>query len=60
MVEPTGWEGAIVDKHERGTCACVSRRVDGIVIKSLPESECDWEGHARAVDEAGFCPVCQH
>lgn len=20
---------------------------------------CDWEGHANAIDEAGFCPVCQ-
>jgi len=20
---------------------------------------CEWEGHATAIDEAGFCPVCQ-
>lgn len=27
----------------------------------LPPSDpaCDWEGHADAVDEHGWCPVCQ-
>ncbi|MEU0156442.1 ParB/RepB/Spo0J family partition protein [Micromonospora fulviviridis] len=24
------------------------------------DPNCEWEGHANAVDEAGFCPVCQH
>lgn len=24
-----------------------------------PKFLCDWEGHADAIEEAGFCPVCQ-
>lgn len=24
------------------------------------DPNCTWEGHENAVDEAGFCPVCQH
>lgn len=24
-----------------------------------PASPCDWVGHQSAIDEAGFCPVCQ-
>lgn len=47
---------ASADQHEDGTCGCPS--YDG--IKSMPDNECGWEGHLRAVDEAGFCPVCQH
>lgn len=48
---PSGW---VAQWHRN--CDCVE--VDG--VKSLPASECDWPGHESAVDEAGFCPVCQH
>ena len=23
------------------------------------KTTCDWAGHSAAMDEAGFCPVCQ-
>lgn len=30
-----------------------------VVPDSLPADQCDWPGHQSAMDEEGFCPVCQ-
>lgn len=35
-----------------------TRNAQAAQIKSDPN--CTWEGHAAAMDENGFCPVCQH
>jgi hypothetical protein len=43
-------------KHLSGQCDC-QVGFDG--IRSLPADQCE-PLHQQAVEEAGFCPVCQH
>jgi hypothetical protein len=54
-----------MDPHQDGTCDCLE--IDGVkslwptMPGQLPSPDtCNWELHEAAVEEAGFCPVCQH
>lgn len=42
-----------VPEHDHDQC------IINFGIASLREG-CDWVGHAEAISEQGFCPVCQH
>jgi hypothetical protein len=44
-------EAACTCEPDAGLAACVSRT--GCV------NDCDWVGHDDAMEEHGFCPVCQ-
>lgn len=48
--------------HDHSRCSSVFDRdgIAGEVIYSLPAADCDWPQHQDAVDEHGWCPVCQH
>jgi hypothetical protein len=47
-------EAAAEAAHANGTCNCP---INGGVRIFL---DCDSVGHDEAVDEHGYCPVCQH
>lgn len=51
-----------MEDHDHGQCHVTVEdwRDPASGIASLPASECGWVGHVEAVQEAGFCPVCQH
>lgn len=47
-----------MERDYRDPAVIAQERYDAY-LKSLQPQKCEWPGHNEAMDEAGFCAVCQ-